>query len=114
MSVIVRSLVLGVWLGLFVVVRNVIHAPWSWKNFLIGAVFGGGWLSLTFPMGDTIAKSLVIVSIGIVLGVISGLFATLVSTTLRAAITGIGVLVAQLVTGLAVHSFGWTKYSYGM
>ena len=59
-------------------------------------------------------RSLVIVSTGVVLGAISGLFAALVSTGLRAAITGVGVLVAQLIVGVAVHSLGWTKFSYGM
>jgi len=96
------------------VVKNLTHAPWSWKHFGIGAIFGGGWLSLAFLLGDTITKSLVIVSMGVVLGIISGLFATLTSTTLRAALTGLGVLIAQLATGFTVHSFGWTKYSYGM
>lgn len=114
MSVVVRSVLIGAWLALFVVVKNMTHATWSWKHFVIGAVFGGGCLSLTFPMGDTATKSLVILSMGVVLGAISGLFAALVSTRLRAAITGVGVLVAQLIVGVAVHGLGWTKFSYGM
>jgi hypothetical protein len=114
MSVVVRSVLIVAWLALFVVVKNRTHATWSWKHFVIGAVFGGGFLSLTFPMGDTVIKSLVIVSMGVVLGVISGLFAALASTGLRATITGVGVLIAQLIVGLAVHSLGWTKFSYGM
>ena len=114
MSAVVRSLLIVAWLALFIVVKNKTHATWSWKYFVIGAVFGGGFLSLTFPMGDTATKSLVIVSTGVVLGVISGLFAALMSTGLRATITGVGVLVAQLIAGVAVHSLGWTKFSYGM
>ena len=114
MSVVVRSVLIVAWLALFVVVKNKTHATWSWKYFVIGAVFGGGFLSLTFPMGDTAIRSLVIVSTGVVLGVISGLFAALAPTGLRAAITGVGVLVAQLIVAVAVHSLGWTKFSYGM
>ena len=113
-SAMVRSLLIVGWLAIFVVVKNKTHATWSWKYFVIGAVIGGGFLSLTFPLGDTVTKSLAIVSLGVVTGIISGLFAALASTGLRATITAVGVLLAQLIVSVAVHIPGWTKFSYGM
>jgi hypothetical protein len=112
MSIIVRSLVLIAWLVMFVAVKKSSGATWSSKNFVIGGALGGGWLSLTFPLSE--AHTLTPVAMGIVVGTISGLFASLTSTGLRAVLTGIGVFASQLIVDIAVHAVGWTRYSYGM
>ena len=112
MSIIVRSLVLIAWLVMFVAVKKLSGATWSSKNFVIGGALGGGWLSLTFPLSE--AHMLTPVAMGIVVGTISGLFASLTSTGLRAVLTGIGVFASQLIVDIAVHAVGWTRYSYGM
>jgi len=111
-SVISRSIVILCWLGLFVFVKASRGAAWSWKHFLIGGVVGGGWWSLSFPLNE--AHGLINVAMGLMVGTISGLFAGLASTGIRAALTGIGILVAQLLVGITVHAVGWTKFSYGM
>jgi hypothetical protein len=112
MSVVVRSLVLIAWLCMFVAVKESRGAAWSSRNFVIGGVLGGGWLSLTFPLSES--HPLGPVAMGIVVGTISGLFASLTSTGLRAVLTGIGVFAAQLAVDIVVHAVGWTRYSYGM
>ncbi len=79
---------------------------------MIGGALGGGWWSLSFPLNE--AQGLVNVAMGLVVGSISGLFAGLASTGVRAALTGIGVFVAQLLVNVLLHAVGWTKFSYGM
>ncbi len=111
-SVVARSLVIIVWLALFMTTKRFKYPAWSWKYFLIGGVLGGGWWTLSFPLGE--AQGLVNVAMGLVVGSISGLFAGFAPTGGRAALIGIGVLVAQLAVNILLHAVGWTKYSYGM
>jgi hypothetical protein len=112
MSVIARSVVLIAWLVVFVALKQSSGAAWSWRNFVIGGVLGGGWWSLSFPLNES--QGLVNVAMGIVVGTISGLFAALASTGPRAVLTGIGVFAGQFLVNIMVHAVGWTKYSYGM
>ena len=111
-SVVARSLVIIVWLAVFVIIRRSKSTAWSWKYFLIGGVLGGGWWSLSFPLNE--AQGLVNVAMGLVVGSISGLFAGLASTGVRAALTGIGIFVGQILVNVLIHAAGWTKFSYGM
>jgi hypothetical protein len=113
-SVAVRSLVISMWLVLFLVVLRTKVDSWSWNRFFIGALCGAAWMAIFFPMGDTPQKSLAIVSTAIVYASISELFASVSPTRLRAAGTGILMFTAQVGMDLAAWVFGWIKASHGM
>jgi hypothetical protein len=113
-SVAVRSLILAFWLFFFWVLRKSRFGHWSWGKFLAGCICGGGWLIATFPVGGTFEKSLVNVSTALVFGLISGLFASVSTTTVRALSTGLCVFAGQLTVDFFSLALGWTKFSFGM
>jgi hypothetical protein len=50
----------------------------------------------------------------LIFGVISGLFASVSRTPLRAVMTGICILLLQVGVDILIHAIGLTKFSYGM
>ena len=111
-----RSLVFVFWLLLFLELRKTRLEHWSWTNFLVGSISGGCWvMAVCLVLSFTPHKSILItLSMVCVYSALSGLFASVSTTKLRAAITGLFVFAGQFVIDFCVAAWGWSKFYVGM
>ena len=110
-SATIRGAVIVVWytLAFAVVARNL--ERWDWTKLALGFCLGGGWVAAF--MGASSAP-MVVVSCGLVLGSVSGLYSGVAKSMPRAALVGAGVFAAQFSVDLALALIGLTSIRFGM
>jgi hypothetical protein len=110
-SATIRGAVIVAWytLAFVVVARNL--EQWDWTKLALGFCLGGGWVAAFM---EASSSPMTVVSCGLVLGSVSGLYSGVAKTLPRAALVGVGVFVAQVTVDLALAFTGLTSIRFGM
>ncbi|MBL0292509.1 MAG: hypothetical protein IPQ15_18215 [Betaproteobacteria bacterium] len=108
----IRGAVIVAWdtLAFAVVARNL--ERWDWTKLALGFCLGGGWVAPALIGASSAPMTLV--SCGLILGSVSGLFSSVAKTLPRAALVGVGALAAQIAVDLALALTGLTRIRFGM
>ena len=110
-SATIRGAVIVAWytLAFVVVARNL--EQWDWTKLALGFCLGGGWVAAFM---EASSSPMTVVSCGLVLGSVSGLYSSVAKNLPRAALVGVGVFVAQVTVDLALAFTGLTNIRFGM